>query len=72
MKFDRFRRDVCDIMIIVLLLVSFADSVMYAISDNLTTNGSRTAIFMLTVLFLIAERQHSDNMYRKRRKERRK
>lgn len=69
MKFDRFRRDVCDIMIIVLLLVSFADSVMYAISDNLTTNGSRTAIFMLTVLFLIAERQHSDNKYRKHRKE---
>lgn len=72
MKFDRFRRDVCDIMIIVLLLVSFADSVMYAISDNLTTNGSRTAIFMLTVLFLIAERQHSDNKYREYRKERRK
>lgn len=72
MKFDRFRRDVCDIMIIVLLLVSFADSVMYAISDNLTTNGSRTAIFMLTVLFLIAERQHSDNKVRKHRKEHRK
>lgn len=71
MKFDRFRRDVCDIMIIVLLLVSFADSVMYAISDNLTTNG-RTAIFMLTVLFLIAERQHSDQKYRKYRKEHRK
>lgn len=69
MKFDKFRRDVCDIMIIVLLLISFVDSAMYAISDNLTANGSRTAIFMLTVLFLIAERQHSDNKYRKYRKE---
>lgn len=72
MKFDKFRRDVCDIMIVILLSIGFADSLIDAISDNITSSGSRTAMYLLTILFLIAERQHSDQKYRKYRKEHRK
>lgn len=72
MKFDKFRRDVCDIMIVILLSIGFADSLIDALSDNITASGSRTAMYLLTILFLIAERQHSDNKVRKYRKEHRK
>lgn len=64
MRFDKFRRDVCDLMIMVLLLIGFTDSFMFAISENHAESGSRTAMFILTTLFLIAKRQCADNRYR--------
>lgn len=68
MKFDKFRRDVCDIMIMVLLFAGFADSFMFAISDDHAECGSKTAMFILITLFLIAERQRADNRYKEYRK----
>lgn len=64
MRFDKLRRDVCDLMIMVLVLIGFVDSFMFAISENHAESGSRTSMFILVTLFLIAERQRADNRYR--------
>lgn len=66
MRFDKLRRDACDIMIMIVLFISFVDSVMSAIDH--TSGGTRVAMMILTTLFLIVERQRADERVREYRK----
>lgn len=70
MKFDIFRREVCDMMIIISIIIEFLKSAYQAISDiSRADTFTHFCMFLAVMFFLIYERSRANIRIREYRKD---